>query len=164
MKIFIPEFNSKLVNLIFELEKLKNKKLGGTTHPLVFFQLKEIFHTMESIGSARIEGNNTTIAEYFEKEIERNNKKDEKFIENLNSKKALTFIDKNIDTFKIDKLFISEIHKIVVDNLSSPPQGEGSNKSGEYRKSNLKINKSEHRPIVYVQISSYMYYLINFIN
>lgn len=164
MKIFIPKFNSKLVNLIFELEKLKNKKLGGTTHPLVFFQLKEIFHTMESIGSARIEGNNTTIAEYFEREIERNNKKDEKFIEILNSKKALTFIDKNIDTLKIDKLFISEIHKIVVDGLSPPPQGEGSNNPGEYRKLNPKINKSKHRPIDYAQVSGYMDDLIDFIN
>ena len=64
-----PSFNSSLTDLIIELDYLRKKPLGGSTNPRVFFQLKHIFHTLESIGSARIEGNNTTIAEYIETKL-----------------------------------------------------------------------------------------------
>ena len=61
-----PDFDSPLTDLIIELEHLRKKDLGGSTHPEVFFQLRNIFHWLESMGSARIEGNNTTI---FNQEI-----------------------------------------------------------------------------------------------
>ena len=65
LKLIEPDFGSSLTDLIIELDYLRKKQLGGSTHPKVFFQLKNIFHKLESIGSARIEGNNTTIAEYI---------------------------------------------------------------------------------------------------
>ena len=66
LKLVEPPFGSKLTDLVIELDYLRRKELGGSTHPKIFFQLKHIFHMLESIGSARIEGNNTTIAEYME--------------------------------------------------------------------------------------------------
>ena len=71
MNIYIPEpkFDSSLVRKIIELEKLRYINLKGSTPSHLFFQLKEIFHFLESIGSLRIEGNNTTIAEYVENKI-----------------------------------------------------------------------------------------------
>ncbi|MEI2694330.1 MAG: hypothetical protein V9E90_04610 [Saprospiraceae bacterium] len=69
LKLIEPVFGSALTDLIIELDYLRKKPLGGSTHPKVFFQLKHIFHTLESIGSARIEGNNTTIAEYIETKL-----------------------------------------------------------------------------------------------
>ncbi|EEQ01531.1 hypothetical protein yrohd0001_19710 [Yersinia rohdei ATCC 43380] len=39
-------------------------------HPLLFAQLKSIFHMQESLGSARIEGNHTTLADYVESKVE----------------------------------------------------------------------------------------------
>jgi hypothetical protein len=69
LKLLEPSFGSQLTDLIIELDYLRRKPLGGSTHPKVFFQLKHIFHTLESIGSARIEGNNTTIAEYIETKL-----------------------------------------------------------------------------------------------
>ncbi len=69
LKLVEPIFNSPLTDLIIELDYLRKKPLGGTTHPVIFFQLKDIFHTLESIGSARIEGNRTTLAEYIETKI-----------------------------------------------------------------------------------------------
>ena len=38
----------------------------------IFFQLKNIFQILETLGSARIEGNNTTLSEYVEKLIDSN--------------------------------------------------------------------------------------------
>lgn len=62
-KIIMPEigFDMPITDLVLELEKLRYKVLEGTTHPLVFMQIKNVFHMLESIGSSRIEGNNTSI-------------------------------------------------------------------------------------------------------
>lgn len=65
LKLIKPSFDSELTDLIIELEHLRKKTLGGSTHPQVFFQLKHLFHTLESIGFARIEGNNTTFLHFF---------------------------------------------------------------------------------------------------
>ena len=70
LELFEPRWNSSLASTIIELEKLRVKELGGPVPPYVFFQIKEIFQIFESLGSARIEGNNTTLAEFVEKIIE----------------------------------------------------------------------------------------------
>lgn len=61
-------FEMPITDLIMELEQLRYKQLHGSTHPLVFMQLKYLFHMLESIGSSRIEGNNTTVLDYVETE------------------------------------------------------------------------------------------------
>lgn len=65
-----PSFDSPLVDVLTELEHLRRLQLHGTTPPQVFFQLKHIFHMLESLGSARIEGNHTTLADYVESKLE----------------------------------------------------------------------------------------------
>jgi len=49
-----PTFGSELTDLIIELDYLRKKRLTGSTKPNVFFQLKKIFQTLESIGSVRV--------------------------------------------------------------------------------------------------------------
>lgn len=78
LKLIDPGFDSSITDLIIELDHLRRKKLGGTTHPILFFQLKRIFHTLESLGSVRIEGNNTTISDYIENKSGDTKSKDEK--------------------------------------------------------------------------------------
>ena len=163
-ELFTPDLNSNVTNLIMELEYLRKKLLRGTTHPKIFFQMKNIFQMLESLGSSRIEGNNTTVAEYIETKIEGNKLKNEKDIEINNLENAIDFIDKNISNTKIDRGFISELHKQVVKNLSAPPRGEGSIKPGKYRTKNIKIASSKHTPPDYTQIDNYMPDFFNFIN
>ena len=43
LKLIEPSFGSSLTDLIIELDYLRKKPLGGSTHPKVFFQLKHIF-------------------------------------------------------------------------------------------------------------------------
>ena len=64
-----PEWKSNVANVILDLEKLRSKKLHGEIPTHIFFQLKDIFQILETLGSARIEGNNTTLSEYVEKII-----------------------------------------------------------------------------------------------
>lgn len=70
IRLVQPTFDSRLTDLVIELDHLRKKRLGGTTHLHVFFQLKSIFKTLESIGSARIEGNNTTISKFIETKLD----------------------------------------------------------------------------------------------
>lgn len=39
LRLVNPPFGSQLSTLILELDYLRKKPLGGTTHPLIFFQL-----------------------------------------------------------------------------------------------------------------------------
>lgn len=70
LKLLDPAFDSPLVDVLTELEHLRRLQLSGTTPPQVFLQLKYIFHMLESLGSARIEGNHTTLADYVESKLE----------------------------------------------------------------------------------------------
>lgn len=168
IKIYDPKYGSNLTGVIFELEKLRVKKLGGPVPPHVFFQIKDIFQMLESLGSARIEGNNTTLAEYVEKVIENRSKKivlDEKFKEIENIEKAIAFIEENINrTTKFNRAIISEVHKTLVDGLTLPPTGEGSRYPGMLRPINVSIQKSRHIPPEAIKVPELFDELMEFVN
>jgi Fic family protein len=167
LKLIEPEFGSKLTNVVIELEKLRVKKLGGPVPAYVFFQLKDIFQMFESLGSARIEGNNTTLAEFVERVIENPSKKtsDEGMREIFNIEKAIDFIEKNIDkNTKFSRALISEIHRIIVDGLTPPPDGEGSRYPGQLRPINVAIQRSTHVPPDQLKVQEYFDELIDFVN
>ena len=164
LKLIEPVFGSALTDLIIELDYLRKKPLGGSTHPKVFFQLKHIFHTLESIGSARIEGNNTTIAEYIETKLAGSKKVPPSIKEIQNIEKAMAFIEENAKEYPINRAFISEMHKMLIEGLLPPPDGEGDGTPGKYRKTNLKINKSTHKPPDWIKVDDYMNELIDFVN
>lgn len=162
LKLVEPSFGSPLTDLIIDLDHLRKKRLDGSTHPKVFFQLKHIFHTLESIGSARIEGNNTTIAEFIETKLDDSYTVSSGIKEIQNIEKAMAFIEENVKEYPINSLFISEMHKMIVDGLS--PDEEGDKTAGEYRRHNVKITKSDHNPPDWIKIDEYMKELVDFIN
>lgn len=164
LELVEPDFNSTLTDLIIELNHLKKKRLGGTTPALVFFNLKSIFHMLESIGSARIEGNNTTLIEYIETKLDEAVDVPLGIREIQNIETAMDFIERNIKNSPVNRAFVSEIHKIVVDGLPPPPKGEGDKTPGKYRAQNLKITKSEHLPPEHLLVEEYMNELFEFIN
>lgn len=165
IKIPDPKWGSNLVRIILDLEKLRSKKLVGEVPPWIFFQLKSIFQILETLGSARIEGNNTTLAEYVEKIIEKSAHRDEsqKEIENLDA--AIRWIEEHTDeNTKINRAYISEIHKLITKGLAPPPSGEGSMYPGELRQSNVCINKSSHVPPDVAVLRDYFESFLEFIN
>ncbi|MGK2848544.1 MAG: Fic family protein [Minisyncoccota bacterium] len=166
LKIVEPPYSSPLTDLAIDLDGLRKKRLGGTTDPDIFFQLKGIFHTLESIGSARIEGNRTTVSEFIETKINNPKSKDEKIIEIQNGEKALAYIDEYIEKGKgeINRAFLGNLHKKVVEGLTPPPTGEGSSTPGEYRKMPVSITGSSLVNPDYVQVPDYMEELLNFFN
>jgi len=159
-----PSWGSELANIILDLEKLRTKRLGGDVPAHIFFQLKDIFHILETLGSARIEGNNTTLSEYVEKIIEEN-VNDENNDEIKNLEKAIDFIEDNTDENTIfNRAYISQIHKIITKDLTQPPHGEGSKNPGELRTHNVKIKSSGHTPPEHFLLQEHFEKFVDFIN
>ncbi len=155
-----PKFGSELTKLILELDRMRHSRLGGTTPSTIFFQLKEIFHLLESIGSTRIEGNRTTIAEYVESKITPEKNPPEGILEIQNNERVMGFVEENSATMPINHMFIREIQKIIVNNLTR----EGDTTPGQYRTHNVAINKSKYTPPDHLQVPGYMEELMGFIN
>lgn len=128
-----PKFNSYLTDLILSLEGLRDRNVQGTAAPWTFYQLKNLFHIVEALSSARIEGNHTTLATFVEKRIDKSDTKNEKLIEISNLIEALKFIDDNITEMEIGKELVFELHRRVVKNLSIDQAGEGDDRPGAYR-------------------------------
>lgn len=161
LKMVQFDFDSDITDLILDLNFLRKKRLAGTTPAPVFFQLKRLFHTFESIGSARIEGNNTTVEAYLDGKSEHSFAIDEI----LNIEKTLQFIDETVHDYPINRSFLRELHKRAVANLPMPERGgEGSSAPGEFRRVNVQITNTPHLPPEAVQVEHYIDELLSFIN
>lgn len=159
-----PDWNSTLALTILDLEKLRGLRRSEVP-PYVFFQLKQIFHILETLGSARIEGNNTTLSEFVEQLIEKKDVRDEGRQELENLENGISFIETNTnEETRIDRAYISELHKILVSGLTPPPAGDGSRYPGELRKNEVKINKSNHTPPSVAVLQEQFDSFIEFIN
>lgn len=144
-----------------ELNHLRRLRLYGSTRPFLFFQLKEIFHLLESVGSARIEGNRTTVSEYIEQKIEKKERSSERFSEIANVEQAMSYIEESIDSGSpISHQFIRELHHLTVNDLDE----EGDRTPGAYRTWSVEIIQSKHLPPEPHLVQTYMEELINFIN
>jgi Fic family protein len=167
VQLFEPTWGSSLATAIIELEKLRIKALGGPVPPYIFFQLKDIFHILESLGSARIEGNQTTLSEFVESVISSPNKEkaDEGLQEIKNIERAIDFIESNIGKDTVfNRALISQIHKILVEGLNLPPNGEGSRYPGALRPINVTISGSKHVPPDQIKVPDYFDALMDFVN
>lgn len=163
MSIKIPSvlFDSNLTILILKLESLKSQyKLAP--HSSAFIQLREIFSMLESILSARIEGNRTTISDYADAKSDITKFSEDSIEEIRNIENAISYVDHcySEENFKINHTFLKELHSIVTSGLKR----EGSNESGAYRHCNVKISNAIHIPPESIQVQDYMDELINWIN
>ena len=158
-------FDMSITDLIMELEKLRYKEFVGMTNPFIFNQIRGIFQMLESVGSSRIEGNNTTIMDYVE-----NTKIDdspqhtpmEQIKEIQNIENAMRYIEDNIQDIPISAKFIRELHQITVAGLSY--MKEGAAHPGCFREQNVRIGGSKHIPVDYTQVIPLMEELIEFVN
>lgn len=171
LRIVAPDFASPLTDVLMELEHLRRLQLSGNTPAPVFFQLKAIFHMMESLGSARIEGNHTTLADYIEAKIHAAGEPPQGDLLRKPATEALREIE-NIE-FAMDHLeqsvrhgsplthaLIRELHELTVQGL----EREGDRTPGAYRTGNVKITGALHVPPDVSQVQSLMSELLDFVN
>lgn len=156
-----PAFDSPLVDVLTELEHLRRLQLAGTTPAPVFFQLKRVFHMLESLGSARIEGNHTTLADYVESSLEGGATTGDHLREIANIEQAMAYIESAMEPgAAISEHFIRELHAIAVRDLVR----EGDATPGAYRSTGVRIAQSSHLPPEAVQVPGYMQELVAYIN
>ncbi|MDZ7641436.1 MAG: Fic family protein [Desulfurivibrio sp.] len=157
-----PSFDSPLVDVLTELEHLRRLRLAGTTPASLFFQLKQIFHMLESLGSARIEGNHTTLADLVESRLEeRSSEASDQLWEMANIERAMDYIEEQISPgVELTERFICELHAITVGGLTR----EGDPTPGAYRQVPVTIAGAGHLPPEFIQVPDYMEELVCFIN
>ena len=142
LKLVVPAFESDLTDLIVDLDRLRRLRLDESTNSATFFELKKLFHILESIGSARIEGNHTTIVQYVEEKIANGSHPEESIAEIINVEQAMCFIEDNIRDIRIDTPFIQKLHAMTVSRLS--PDREGDRNPGQFRSGDVAV--SNHIP------------------
>lgn len=155
-------FDSDLLELIVKLEVLRNRVARLEINPRLFIQVKEIFYMIESLQSARIEGNRTTISDYVTSKFE-SPSNTENIREINNIEKAISYVNKCFsedNNFKISTWFIKELHSLITNGL----QIEGSQESGKFRTCNVKIKNALHTPPESVLVPQYMDRLVEWIN
>jgi Fic family protein len=162
LEMVTPSFEDPLTDLILGLDRLRTAPLKITAPPEIFEQIKFLFQTLESVTSARIEGNNTTLAEYMEDaKIDPSPSPDEQLREISNLESAMGFVedvfaDKN--PAPINRAFVSDLHRIAVAGLSR----EGDKTPGEYRRGNVVIKGAAHLPPEGARVPDYMEELLQF--
>ena len=163
LRLLAPSFDSPLTGLIMELDHLRKQQLDSTTPAYLFYQLKRLFHLFESVGSARIEGNNTTVAEYIETKIEgeiASPREDEGIQEIANIELAMGYIEEYIGSgYPINETFLKAIQQIIVQDLGR----EGDMYAGAYRPANVRIANSSHCPPESNLVPVYMEELFSFL-
>lgn len=161
LRIIDLNFSSPLTDVVMELEHLRRLQLAGDTPPAVFFQLKAIFHMLESLSSARIEGNHTTLADYIESKIEAPVAPADNILEMENIERAMSYVEEVVQVGgSITELLIRELHQMTVGGLIR----EGDKTPGRYRDGNVQIAGANHLPPDVSAVPGYMQELVEFIN
>lgn len=155
-----PAFDSPLLDVLIDLDHLRRLKLSGTTPAPLFFQLKSVFHKLESLGSARIEGNHTTLADYVESSLE-GATASEHLAEIANIEEAMVYVETVMEPgAEVSEHFIRELHALAVRKLVR----EGDATPGAYRLGQVQIAQSAHLPPKGLRVGAYMQELVAFIN
>ncbi len=161
LRIVQPAFTSPLTDVVIELEYLRRLQLTGDTPAPLFFQLKTIFHLLESLGSARIEGNHTTLADYIEAKLDGPANRTDAIREIENIERAMDYLESAVKPGDaITHQLVRELHALTVEGL----EREGDRTPGAYRSGNVQIAGAGHVPPDVVQVQSLMDELLTFVN
>lgn len=161
LRLLNPAFSSPLLDVLTDLEYLRRLQMEGTTPIPVFLQLKRVFHLLESLGSARIEGNHTTLADYIEAQVTAPGIVSDELHEIENIEKAMQFVEQHVQAgSEFTEMLIRDLHAMTVVGLKR----EGDKTPGAYRLGSVRIAQADHSPPEAVQVPDYTQELVRFIN
>ncbi|MBN8279118.1 MAG: Fic family protein [Gammaproteobacteria bacterium] len=161
LRLLNPLFSSPLPDVITELEHLRRLNIRVDAPPKVFQQLKDVFHYLESLGSARIEGNHTTLADYIDAKLTPAPTPSDALQELQNIEAAMQQVETAVPPGEaITDALIRGLHATTVSDLKR----EGDRTPGAYRLGSVEIGQADHRPPEAVKVPGYMTELVDFIN
>lgn len=163
LRLLNPRFDSPLLDVLTDLEHLRRLEIRASTPKPVFLQLKRVFHLLESLASARIEGNHTTLADYIESKVERApaSEKTDTLKEIANIEDAMVHVEEGLAPGQpLSEHLLRGLHAMTVSGLIR----EGDRTPGAYRTGPVSIAKSDHLPPDALQVQPYMEELVAFVN
>ncbi len=162
LRLLDPAFSSPLLDVLTDLEHLRRLELRGSTPLPVFLQLKQVFHLLESLASARIEGNHTTLADYIESKVTAaTTAPTESLREIANIEAAMQHVEEMVQPHApISEHLIRSLQAMTVANL----EREGDRTPGAYRSGAVQIAQADHLPPDAIQVPGYMQELVAFVN
>ncbi|MDO4573986.1 MAG: Fic family protein [Planctomycetia bacterium] len=164
LRMVFPQFDSTLTELILTLDHLRDKKSWESTMPPnMFSQVQDVFFLLESVATARIEGNHTTILEYVSSKINQPVTTSSGIQEILNLEATLSWVEETAKDREIPmrRMYVQELHRRLVQGLAWYPEGEGDSTPGEYR--NVSVLIGSHKPVDFTQVPDYMEDLFDFL-
>jgi len=162
LRLLNPRFDSPLLDVLTDLEYVRRLQLKGDTPWPVFAQLKHVFHLLESLASARIEGNHTTLADYVDAKVaDAEGQHSEQLREIENIEKAMQQVEESVLAGEpMPEHLLRGLHQLTVAGLNR----EGDRNPGAYREGKVRIAQADHLPPDAVQVASYMGELMQFVN
>lgn len=143
---------------ILHLNQYRHHGLTGSTPARLFFVIKQLFEITETVGSARIEGNRTTVIDYIANGQKKKDNENYKEISNIRD--AQQYILEYFKGEQISKRLICEVHALIVQGLKR----EGARHAGGYRQVNVEIEKADFIPPTHYDVEHLMDRLIQFVN
>lgn len=161
LRLLNPRFDSPLLDVLTDLEHLRRLEVRGSTPPPVFLQLKTVFHLLESLASARIEGNHTTLADYVDAKLAPTAEPTDTLRELDNIEAAMAQVEAAVEPgAPLPEALLRGLHATAVQGL----QREGDRTTGEYRTGPVQIAGAPHQPPDALEVPRYMAELAAFIN
>ncbi|NRF70969.1 Fic family protein [Aquincola sp. S2] len=161
LRLLNPSFASPLLDVLTDLEHLRRLQIQGTTPWPVFLQLKHVFHLLESLASARIEGNHTTLADYVDAKVADGTGRGDQLLEIDNIERAMQQIEQTmLPGEPLSEHLLRGLHATTVEGL----QREGDTTPGAYRRGPVRIALATHLPPDAMRVPEYMQELVSFVN
>ena len=154
----LPElsFDSSLTDLVMELEYLRRKPVIMSTEPYYYEKFRNIFHDLDAMGSARVDGNKTGISKFLEAKEDDTETKGRKTVEIDKISEAMSLIDQNINETVIFQGFFTELHRLIRDGITN----SSSQFAGRYRHSEARPQVTGSSSPGYHLVETYMDKLI----
>ncbi len=154
-----PLFNSRITDLIMDIEYLRRKETASTVDPFIYNQLRDIFRDLDSMFSARVDGNKTGLSKYLESKEDDPEAKGRKTIEIDKAAEAMKIIDENSNELVFFQGFFTELHRTLREGITN----ESSRFAGKYRHTAARPDLPLSSSPAYHLVETFMDKLISYI-
>jgi hypothetical protein len=124
-----PLFNSKVTDLVMDIEFLRRKQTSVTTDPFLYNQLRTIFLDLDAMSSARVDGNKTGLSKFLEAKEDDPEAKGRKTVEIDKVSQTMHLLDKNIEETVFFQGFFTGLHTMIREGVTN----ESTRFAGKYR-------------------------------
>jgi Fic family protein len=155
-----PLFNSKITDLVMEIEYLRKKETIVTTDPFIYNQLRNIFMDLDAMGSARVDGNKTALSKYLEAKEDDTESKGRKTVEIDKVSETMRLLDQNIKETVFFQGFFTELHRMIREGITN----ESTRFAGKYRHTAARPDVPGNTSPAFHLVETFMDKLISYIN